>query len=207
MGLAAVLQQNAANSVGIEVQGGVQIRQRHVRRRTAGAEELDKGIPDGLDHQRLQVGAVLRPEQPEDQGMVLHSGGQKQLHSLLRPLCLMAEEGGLLYCLLETPLDHIQNVLKVVVEGLAGDAAGLHQTGDRDFIYIAAAGQLSKGAGDPLFHVDRHSSILNQQNGSAVGDPLGVEEAPGGGGLIGHAYGDDGYGDAGDLEDLPDLLQ
>ena len=92
--------------------------------------------------------------------MVFHSGVYEQLHGLLRPLRFPAEKGGLLHGLLEAPLDYIQDVLKMVVEGLAGDAAGLHQTGHGDLVHIAAAGQLGKGAGNPLFHIGRHRSIL-----------------------------------------------
>ena len=38
--------------------------------------------------------------------------------------------------LIQRPLDDLQNVLKVIVKRLAGDAAGLHQILDRDLVDI-----------------------------------------------------------------------
>ena len=90
----------------------------------------------GADEEPLDLLALLRVEEL-----------LQQLRRLLRRLEKAAQDGLRIVGgetlleqvrkrLIQRPLDDLQNVLKVIVKRLAGDAAGLHQILDRDLVDI-----------------------------------------------------------------------
>ena len=84
-----------------------------------------------------QLGQALRAEQPHQQGAVLRGAGDEALQRLARRRRRDALAQGALRRAAHRPLYDVGYILKMVIESLARDAAGLDQILDRYAVYAA----------------------------------------------------------------------
>lgn len=150
---AAALDQHAGNPVGEEVQGHEQV------------PVAQGGVHGSVPVEVLQVAAEISvddifhllplpgAEQVVDECPVLHGKINKKPEGGFRVLRLQAASEEFVRASLHDPLNDIQYILEMIIEGLAGDAALLHQVFYRDLIKALPGGHRKKGLCNLFFYV------------------------------------------------------
>ena len=87
--------------------------------------------------------------QGEDHGLQRLLGGVRRQADLHRPLNGLRRD----------PLDHLHDVLEVIVESLAADAAGIHQFLDGDLVHGLVLQEFGQRLRDHLFDIYCHGII------------------------------------------------
>ena len=127
-------------------------------------DDLLKYVFDGLSHQPLQLPAVDSALRPAQVGHGLQRHDEHAAQARLAALLGLGLQQDPLALLLQNPPEHFRDIGKVVVKGLPGDVALLHDVLHRQLFHMLFQQQRHGRLGDDPFHVHGHSVPPPLQN-------------------------------------------